>query len=42
LLAGAHLGEEAADLLRAIMSVDLRTGGPQQVEIDSPLPQTDQ
>jgi hypothetical protein len=41
LLAGVDLGEEAADLLRAIMSVDLRAGGPHQVEIDSPLPQTD-
>jgi coenzyme F420-0:L-glutamate ligase/coenzyme F420-1:gamma-L-glutamate ligase len=41
LLAGANLSQEAADLLRAIMSVDLRTDGPQQVEIDSPLPQTD-
>ena len=30
LLAGANLGEEAADLLRAIMSVDLRAGGPQR------------
>jgi coenzyme F420-0:L-glutamate ligase / coenzyme F420-1:gamma-L-glutamate ligase len=41
LLAGANLSQEAADLLRAIMSVDLRTDGPQQVEIDSPLPETD-
>lgn len=41
LLAGAKLGSEAADLLRAIMSVDLLTDTPQQIEIDSPLPETD-
>ena len=41
LLAGARLGSEAADLLRAIMSVDLLTDTPQQIEIDSPLPETD-
>jgi coenzyme F420-0:L-glutamate ligase/coenzyme F420-1:gamma-L-glutamate ligase len=41
LLAGTSLSEEAADLLRAIMSVDLQTGGTQQVEIDSPLLETD-
>jgi coenzyme F420-0:L-glutamate ligase len=41
LLAGANLGREATDLLRAIMSVDLLTDGPQQVEIDSPVPETD-
>jgi len=37
LLAGANLGPEAAALLRAIMSVDLLTDGPQSAEIDSPL-----
>lgn len=41
LLAEANLSPAAADLLRAIMSVDLRTDGPQQVEIDSPLLETD-
>jgi len=41
LLAGAKLGSEAADLLRAIMSVDLLTDTPHQIEIDSPLPETD-
>ena len=41
LLAGAKLGSEAADLLRAIMSVDLLTDSPQQIEIESPLPETD-
>ena len=41
LLAGAKLGPEAADLLRAIMSVDLLTDAPQQIEIESPLPETD-
>jgi len=41
LLAGARLEPEAADLLRAIMSVDLVTGGTQQFEIDSPLFETD-
>jgi coenzyme F420-0:L-glutamate ligase/coenzyme F420-1:gamma-L-glutamate ligase len=38
LLAEANLSPAAADLLRAIMSVDLLTDGPQLVEIDSPLP----
>jgi coenzyme F420-0:L-glutamate ligase / coenzyme F420-1:gamma-L-glutamate ligase len=42
LLAGTPLGHEAADLLRAIMSVDLETADAQQLEIDSPLPATDQ
>jgi coenzyme F420-0:L-glutamate ligase / coenzyme F420-1:gamma-L-glutamate ligase len=42
LLAGIPLGHEAADLLRAIMSVDLETADAQQLEIDSPLPATDQ
>jgi coenzyme F420-0:L-glutamate ligase / coenzyme F420-1:gamma-L-glutamate ligase len=42
LLAGTRLGSEAADLLRAIMSVDLRTVDAQQLEIDSPLPASDQ
>ncbi|HKN44610.1 MAG TPA: coenzyme F420-0:L-glutamate ligase [Propionibacteriaceae bacterium] len=41
LLAGAKLGSEAADLLRAMMSVDLLTDSPQQIEIESPLPETD-
>ena len=41
LLAGAKLSSEAADLLRAIMSVDLLTDSPQQIEIESPLPETD-
>jgi coenzyme F420-0:L-glutamate ligase len=38
LLAAAKLGPEAAELLRAIMSVDLRTDTPQQTEIDSGTP----
>ncbi len=42
LLAGTRLGYEAADLLRAIMSVDLGTADAQQLEIDSPLPASDQ
>jgi coenzyme F420-0:L-glutamate ligase / coenzyme F420-1:gamma-L-glutamate ligase len=42
LLAGTQLGREAADLLRAIMSVDLETADAQQLEIESPLPATDQ
>ena len=42
LLAGTPLGHEAADLLRVIMSVDLETADAQQLEIDSPLPATDQ
>jgi coenzyme F420-0:L-glutamate ligase/coenzyme F420-1:gamma-L-glutamate ligase len=41
LLAGTTLGQEAADLLRAIMSVDLLADDPQRTEIDSPLPETD-
>ena len=41
LLAGTTLGREAADLLRAMMSVDLLTDNPQRTEIDSPLPETD-
>ena len=41
LLAGTTLGREAADLMRAILSVDLLTDDPQRIEIDSPLPQTD-
>jgi coenzyme F420-0:L-glutamate ligase / coenzyme F420-1:gamma-L-glutamate ligase len=41
LLAGTALGREAADLMRAIMSVDLLTGDPRRIEIDSPLPETD-
>jgi coenzyme F420-0:L-glutamate ligase / coenzyme F420-1:gamma-L-glutamate ligase len=41
LLAEANLSSAAADLLRAILSVDLLTDGPQQVEIDSPLLETD-
>jgi coenzyme F420-0:L-glutamate ligase len=41
LLAEAKLSPTAADLLRAIMSVDLLTDGPQQVEIDSRLLETD-
>jgi coenzyme F420-0:L-glutamate ligase/coenzyme F420-1:gamma-L-glutamate ligase len=41
LLSGTSLGPEAADLLRAILSVDLVTGGIQQFEIDSPLLETD-
>jgi coenzyme F420-0:L-glutamate ligase / coenzyme F420-1:gamma-L-glutamate ligase len=41
LLAGTTLGQEAADLLGAIMAVDLLTDEPQRVEIDSPLPETD-
>jgi coenzyme F420-0:L-glutamate ligase/coenzyme F420-1:gamma-L-glutamate ligase len=42
LLAGTSLDPEAADLLRAILSVDLVTGSTQQFEIDSPLLETDQ
>jgi coenzyme F420-0:L-glutamate ligase len=42
LLAETRLGREAGDLLRAIMSVDLATADAQQLEIDSPLPATDQ
>jgi coenzyme F420-0:L-glutamate ligase/coenzyme F420-1:gamma-L-glutamate ligase len=42
LLAGTSLGPEATDLLRAILSIDLVTGGTQQFEIDSPLLETDQ
>jgi coenzyme F420-0:L-glutamate ligase / coenzyme F420-1:gamma-L-glutamate ligase len=42
LLAETPLGQEAADLLRAIMSVDLETADAQQLEIDSPLPASDQ
>jgi coenzyme F420-0:L-glutamate ligase len=42
LLAGTSLGTEAADLLHAILSIDLVTGGTQQFEIDSPLLETDQ
>jgi coenzyme F420-0:L-glutamate ligase/coenzyme F420-1:gamma-L-glutamate ligase len=42
LLAGTGLGPEATDLLRAILSIDLVTGGTQQFEIDSPLLETDQ
>jgi coenzyme F420-0:L-glutamate ligase len=42
LLAATSLGPEAADLLHAIMSVDLETGDAQQVEIDSPLPVSNQ
>jgi coenzyme F420-0:L-glutamate ligase / coenzyme F420-1:gamma-L-glutamate ligase len=42
LLAGTSLGPEAADLLRAILSIDLVTGSTQQFEIDSPLLETDQ
>jgi len=41
LLAGTTLGREAADLMRAILSVDLLTDDPQRIEIDSPLPETD-
>jgi coenzyme F420-0:L-glutamate ligase len=41
LLAGTTLGREAADLLRAMMSVDLLTDDPQRTEIDSPLPEPD-
>jgi coenzyme F420-0:L-glutamate ligase / coenzyme F420-1:gamma-L-glutamate ligase len=41
LLAGTTLGQEAADLMRAILSVDLLTDDPQRIEIDSPLPETD-
>jgi coenzyme F420-0:L-glutamate ligase / coenzyme F420-1:gamma-L-glutamate ligase len=41
LLAGTNLGREASDLLRAILSIDLVTGGTQQFEIDSPLLETD-
>jgi coenzyme F420-0:L-glutamate ligase / coenzyme F420-1:gamma-L-glutamate ligase len=42
LLAGTRLGYEAANLLRAIMSVDLETADAQKLEIDSPLPASDQ
>jgi coenzyme F420-0:L-glutamate ligase/coenzyme F420-1:gamma-L-glutamate ligase len=42
LLAGTSLGPEAADLLRAVLSIDLVTGNTQQFEIDSPLLETDQ
>jgi coenzyme F420-0:L-glutamate ligase/coenzyme F420-1:gamma-L-glutamate ligase len=42
LLQGAELSTEAADLLRAMMSADLRTDGLQRIEIDSPLLETDQ
>lgn len=42
LLAGTPLGNQAADLLRAIMSVDLESADAQQFEIDSRLPATDQ
>ncbi|HEY6688922.1 MAG TPA: coenzyme F420-0:L-glutamate ligase [Propionibacteriaceae bacterium] len=42
LLAGTSLGPEAANLLHAILSIDLVTGGTQQFEIDSPLLETDQ
>jgi coenzyme F420-0:L-glutamate ligase / coenzyme F420-1:gamma-L-glutamate ligase len=41
LLAGISLGPEAADLLRAILTIDLVTGSTQQFEIDSPLLETD-
>jgi coenzyme F420-0:L-glutamate ligase/coenzyme F420-1:gamma-L-glutamate ligase len=41
LLAGANLGADAAELLRAIMAVDLLTDDTQPVEIDSPLPEAD-
>jgi len=41
LLAGTTLGQEAADLLRAMMSVDLLTDHPQRTEIDSRLLETD-
>jgi coenzyme F420-0:L-glutamate ligase / coenzyme F420-1:gamma-L-glutamate ligase len=41
LLDGTTLSREAADLMRAIMSVDLLTDDPQRIEIDSPLPETD-
>jgi coenzyme F420-0:L-glutamate ligase / coenzyme F420-1:gamma-L-glutamate ligase len=41
LLAGTTLGREAADLMRAMMSVDLERDDPQRIEIDSPLPETD-
>jgi coenzyme F420-0:L-glutamate ligase/coenzyme F420-1:gamma-L-glutamate ligase len=40
-LEGARLGTEAADLLRAMMSVDLLTDDLQRIEIDSPLLETD-
>ena len=39
LLAQTRLGEEAENLLRAIMSVDLTN--TQELEIDSPLLETD-
>jgi len=38
LLAGTTVGQEAADLLRVIMSVDLLTDDPQRTEIDSATP----
>lgn len=38
LLAGITVGQEAADLLRVIMSVDLLTDNPQRTEIDSATP----
>jgi coenzyme F420-0:L-glutamate ligase / coenzyme F420-1:gamma-L-glutamate ligase len=41
LLAGTNLGREASDLLRAILAIDLVTGGTQQFEIDSPILETD-
>jgi coenzyme F420-0:L-glutamate ligase/coenzyme F420-1:gamma-L-glutamate ligase len=41
LLAGTTLGLESADLLRAMMSVDLLTDHPQRTEIDSRLLETD-
>jgi coenzyme F420-0:L-glutamate ligase/coenzyme F420-1:gamma-L-glutamate ligase len=41
LLQGTNLGIEAADLLRAMMSVDLATDDLQRIEIDSPLLETD-
>jgi coenzyme F420-0:L-glutamate ligase/coenzyme F420-1:gamma-L-glutamate ligase len=41
LLQGATLSTDAADLLRALMSVDLGTDDLQRIEIDSPLLETD-
>jgi coenzyme F420-0:L-glutamate ligase / coenzyme F420-1:gamma-L-glutamate ligase len=38
LLAGTTMGQEAADLLRVIMSVDLLTDDTQRIEIDSATP----
>jgi coenzyme F420-0:L-glutamate ligase len=38
LLAGTTVGQEAADLLRVIMSVDLLTDDPRPTEIDSATP----